>query len=56
MMKIFKKNSEKYKTNASALELHSFPDLEANVKNQIDKIKSTPFLPKDIQVYGSKMH
>lgn len=47
-----KKLSEKYKTNASAPEFHSFPDLEANVKNQIDKIKSTPFLPKDIQVYG----
>lgn len=47
-----KKLSEKYKTDASALEFHSFPDLEANVKNQIDKIKSTSFLPKDIQVYG----
>jgi carbonic anhydrase len=22
------------------------------VKNQVDKIKSTPFLPKDIPVYG----
>ncbi|HET7391744.1 MAG TPA: carbonic anhydrase [Nitrososphaeraceae archaeon] len=46
------KLSKKYKTDASALEFHSFPDLEANVKNQIYKIKSTPFLPKDIQVYG----
>ena len=47
-----KKLSEKYKTDASALKFHSFPDLEANVKNQIDKVKSTSFLPKDIQVYG----
>jgi len=50
------KLSKKYKADASTLEFHSFPDLEANVKNQIDKIKSTSFLPKDIQVYGSKMH
>jgi carbonic anhydrase len=47
-----KKLSEKYKADASQLKFHSFPHIEANVKNQIDKIKSTPFLPKDIQVYG----
>ena len=28
------------------------PNLEANMKNQIDRIKSTPFLPKDTPVYG----
>jgi carbonic anhydrase len=43
---------EKYDADAAGLKLYSFPDLEANVKNQIDKIKSTPFLPKDIPVYG----
>ena len=47
-----KKLSEKYKADSSQLKLHSFPDLEANVKNQIYKIKSTQFLPKDIPVYG----
>ena len=47
-----KRLSEKYKADASQLKFHSFPDIEANVKNQIDKIKSTQFLPKDIPVYG----
>ena len=47
-----KKLSEKYKADASELKFHSFPDLEANVKNQVYKIKSTQFLPKDIPVYG----
>jgi carbonic anhydrase len=47
-----KKLSEKYKADSSQLKFHSFPDLEANVKNQIYKIKSSQFLPKDIPVYG----
>jgi carbonic anhydrase len=44
--------SEKYRADESRLRFHSFPDLEVNVKNQIDKIKSTPFLPKDIPAHG----
>jgi len=44
--------SEKYDADAAELKFYSFPDLEANVKNQVDKIKSTPFLPKEIPVYG----
>jgi carbonic anhydrase len=47
-----KKLSEKYDADAAELKFYSFPDLEANVKNQVDKIKSTPFLPKEIPVYG----
>lgn len=47
-----KRLSEKYDAEAAGLKFYSFPDLEANVKNQIDKIKSTPFLPKQIPVYG----
>ena len=47
-----KRLSEKYGTDAAGLKFYSFPDLEANVKNQVDKIKSTPFLPKNIPVYG----
>ncbi|MBV9178589.1 MAG: hypothetical protein JO297_16305 [Nitrososphaeraceae archaeon] len=43
---------EKYDADAAGLNFYSFPDLEANVKNQVDNIKSTPFLPKDIPVYG----
>jgi carbonic anhydrase len=46
------KLSEKYKADAGKLEFYSFPDLEANVKNQIYKIKSSPFIPNNIQVHG----
>jgi carbonic anhydrase len=46
------KLKEKYKANANGLNFHSFQNLEQNVKDQVDKIKSTPFLPKDIPVYG----
>jgi carbonic anhydrase len=48
-----RKNLEdKYKADASGLKFHSFLDLEQNVKNQVERIKSSPFLPKDIPVYG----
>ena len=46
------KLKEKYKANANGLNFHSFPNVEQNVKDQVDKIKSTPFLPKYIPVYG----
>jgi carbonic anhydrase len=45
-------DEEKYKANANGLNFHSFPNLEQNVRDQVNKIKSTPFLPKDIPVYG----
>jgi carbonic anhydrase len=47
-----KKLAGKYNVDVSGLTFYSFPDLEQNVKNQVKKIKSTPFLPKDIPVYG----
>jgi carbonic anhydrase len=46
------KLKEKYEANVDELNFHSFPNLEQNVRDQVDKIKSTPFLPKDIPVYG----
>jgi carbonic anhydrase len=46
------KLAQKVHTNTSGLKFHSFPDLEENVKNQVDRIKSTPSLPKNIAVYG----
>lgn len=46
------KLAEKYNLDANGLEFHSFPNLEDNVKHQVKKIKSTPFLPKEIPVYG----
>src|SRR4051794_17831985 len=47
-----KRLSEKYDTDSAGLQFYPFPDLEANVKDQVDKIKSIPFLPKHIPVYG----
>ena len=44
--------TEKYKTKANYLKFYSFPNLEENVKNQVDRIKSTPFIPNDILVSG----
>jgi carbonic anhydrase len=43
---------QKYKSDASEIKFYSFPNLEENVKNQVNKIKSTPFLPPDIPVHG----
>lgn len=44
--------SEKYHSDASEIKFHSFTDLEDNVKNQINKIKSSPFLSEIIDVQG----
>jgi len=41
-----------YKSDASEIKFYSFPNLEENVKNQVKKIKSSPFLPSDIPVNG----
>ena len=38
--------------DASALEFYSFKNLEENVRKQVKKIKDSPFIPKDIPVYG----
>lgn len=43
------KHGLKYAPNISILVFHSFPNLEQNVRDPVDKIK--PFLPKDIPVY-----
>jgi len=44
--------TQKYKSDAGEIKFYSFPNLEENVKNQVNKIKSTPFLPSDIPVNG----
>lgn len=43
---------EKYKSDASQLNFHTFEDIQVNLKNQIEKIKSSPFLSKDIIIHG----
>jgi carbonic anhydrase len=47
-----KKIKEKYNVDGSNLKFHSFSDLKENVRDQVNKIKSTPYLPKDIPVTG----
>jgi carbonic anhydrase len=47
-----KRISEKYKSDASDIKFHSFGDIEENVKNQIKKIRSSPFLSDIISVLG----
>lgn len=47
-----KRLSEKYNSSASDIKFHSFGDLEENVRNQIKKIHSTPFLSNIISVHG----
>jgi carbonic anhydrase len=44
--------TQKYKVDASEVKFHSFVNLEENVKDQVSKIKSTPFFSPDISVYG----
>ena len=44
--------TQKYKVDASEVKFHSFVNLEENVKDQVNKIKSTPFFSPDISVYG----
>lgn len=43
---------QKYKSDASEIRFYSFPNLEENVNNQINKIKSSPFFPPDIPIHG----
>ena len=46
-----KKISEKFNIDASTLKFYCFPNLEENVKEQIKKIKSSPFFP-NVPVHG----
>jgi carbonic anhydrase len=47
-----KRISEKYKSDSSDIKFHSFGDIEENVKNQIKKIRSSPFLSDITSVLG----
>jgi len=39
-------------TNAAKINFHAFGDLEENVRTQVERIRTNPFLPKDIPVTG----
>jgi len=43
---------KKYGKEAGAMKFYSFSSLEQNVKDQVQKVKSHPVVPKDIMVYG----
>ena len=45
------KLKEKYNSDTSQLNFYSFEDIQDNIKNQVEKIKSTPFL-KDVVIHG----
>lgn len=38
--------------DADHLKFHSFSDLEANVRAQVEKIKNSPFILPDVEVHG----
>ncbi len=42
--------------DASHLHFHTFEDLHANVRAQVQKIKDSPFIPDDIPVHGLIYH
>jgi carbonic anhydrase len=46
-----KKISEKFNINASSLKFYCFPNLEENVREQIKKIKLSPFFP-NVPIHG----
>ncbi|MBA3977371.1 MAG: carbonic anhydrase [Nitrosopumilus sp.] len=43
---------QKYQKDASELQFYTFTNLEENVREQVEKIKTNPFIPKNIPVYG----
>jgi carbonic anhydrase len=44
--------TKKYGANAAKLNFHAFGDLEENVRTQVERIKTNPFIPKNIPVTG----
>ena len=46
------KLTAQYGVNAAKINLHAFTDLEENVRTQVERIRTNPFLPKHIPVTG----
>jgi len=44
--------TKKYHTNASKINFHAFGDLEENVRTQVERIRTNPFIPKNTSVTG----
>ena len=47
-----KKLSAKYGSDAGRVRFHAFDDLSINVKEQVKKIRESPFISRDIPVHG----
>jgi carbonic anhydrase len=43
---------QKHQKDASKVQFYTFTNLEENVNNQVEKIKTNPFIPEYIHVYG----
>ena len=43
---------QKYHKDPGELQFYTFANLEENVREQVEKIKTNPFIPKNIPVYG----
>lgn len=44
--------TKKYSANAAKISFHAFGDLEENVRTQVERIRTNPFVPKNIPVTG----
>ena len=40
--------TKKYSANAAKINFHAFGDLEENVRTQVERIRTNPFIPKNI--------
>jgi carbonic anhydrase len=47
---------DKYKADARKIAFHAFDDLADNVKQRVKRIRTTPFIPEDVQVHGFVYH
>ena len=47
---------DKYNADARKVTFHAFDDLADNVKQQVKRIRTTPFIPEDIPVHGFVYH
>jgi carbonic anhydrase len=44
--------TKKYNSNAAKISFHAFGDLEENVRTQVERIRTNPFIPKTIPIAG----
>ncbi len=47
---------ERYGVDADGFPLHTFSDLRENLRQQVQRVRACPFIPKDVPVYGLIYH